>query len=90
MSMQLKTDLDFLAMAMLCLYLKIKMINYFPLPPATKRRQYFNFKIDALDKNTKARTGIIITNHGVIETPIFMPVGTVGSVKHLLPMNYTI
>lgn len=35
----------------------------------------------ANDKETKARAGVITTDHGVIETPIFMPVGTVGSVK---------
>ena len=39
------------------------------------------FEIHNYDKNTKARTGTITTGHGKIETPIFMPVGTVGSVK---------
>ncbi len=40
-------------------------------------------KFDLLknDPQTKARAGSITTDHGVIETPIFMPVGTVGSVK---------
>ncbi len=40
-------------------------------------------KFDLLQKdlNTKARAGTITTDHGVIETPIFMPVGTVASVK---------
>jgi queuine tRNA-ribosyltransferase len=33
------------------------------------------------DANSKARAGTITTDHGVIETPIFMPVGTVASVK---------
>jgi len=33
------------------------------------------------DTNTKARTGIISTGHGSIETPVFMPVGTAGTVK---------
>lgn len=33
------------------------------------------------DSSTKARAGTITTDHGKIETPIFMPVGTVGSVK---------
>ena len=33
------------------------------------------------DPNSAARCGIITTDHGQIETPIFMPVGTVGSVK---------
>lgn len=35
----------------------------------------------AADSQSSARCGIITTNHGQIETPIFMPVGTVGSVK---------
>lgn len=39
------------------------------------------FQLDALDKNCKARAGKITTDHGEILTPIFMPVGTVGSVK---------
>lgn len=39
------------------------------------------FKIDAVDKSSKARAATFKTDHGVIETPIFMPVGTVGSVK---------
>jgi queuine tRNA-ribosyltransferase len=36
-------------------------------------------------KNLKARNGKITTPHGVIETPIFMPVGTLGTVKSLTP-----
>jgi queuine tRNA-ribosyltransferase len=39
------------------------------------------FKLQAKDTNSTARAGAITTAHGVIETPIFMPVGTVGSVK---------
>ena len=39
------------------------------------------FKLEAEDKNSKARAGEITTDHGVIKTPIFMPVGTAGSVK---------
>ena len=39
------------------------------------------FEIEALDPNSKARAGMITTDHGQIETPIFMPVGTVASVK---------
>ncbi len=34
-----------------------------------------------LDKNSKARCGFFETDHGLVETPIFMPVGTQGSVK---------
>lgn len=39
------------------------------------------FSISATDPNSKARAGKIITSHGEIPTPIFMPVGTAGSVK---------
>ncbi len=39
------------------------------------------FEILKKDTETKAKTGILHTAHGKIETPIFMPVGTVGSVK---------
>ena len=39
------------------------------------------FELQHTDALTAARTGKITTDHGCIETPIFMPVGTVGSVK---------
>ena len=39
------------------------------------------FKVEHSDGNSWARAGRISTDHGEIETPIFMPVGTVGSVK---------
>ena len=39
------------------------------------------FELIGTDTGTKARAGIMTTDHGVIETPIFMPVGTVASVK---------
>ncbi|MFA7448088.1 MAG: tRNA guanosine(34) transglycosylase Tgt [Weeksellaceae bacterium] len=39
------------------------------------------FKIQGKDTQSKARAGEITTAHGVIQTPIFMPVGTVASVK---------
>jgi len=39
------------------------------------------FKLIAKDSKSKARAGEIHTDHGVIETPIFMPVGTAGAVK---------
>ena len=40
-----------------------------------------NFKVEHKDKFSKARAGEIRTAHGVIKTPIFMPVGTQGTVK---------
>ncbi len=39
------------------------------------------FQLIKTDSNSKARAGILATDHGKIETPIFMPVGTQGSVK---------
>jgi queuine tRNA-ribosyltransferase len=41
------------------------------------------FNLTHTDTGSKARRGQIITDHGVIETPIFMPVGTLGTVKGL-------
>tara|TARA_B110000285_G_scaffold146191_1_gene163178 strand:- start:1301 stop:2431 length:1131 start_codon:yes stop_codon:yes gene_type:complete len=40
-----------------------------------------NFTLSKKDKNSKARSGILKTDHGEIKTPIFMPVGTAGTVK---------
>lgn len=40
-----------------------------------------NFKLEKKDSSSKARAGIITTAHGDIQTPIFMPVGTGGTVK---------
>lgn len=40
-----------------------------------------HFDLHYTDTKTKARVGSLHTDHGVIETPIFMPVGTAGSVK---------
>ena len=39
------------------------------------------YSIEAKDKLSKARAGVLDTPHGKIQTPIFMPVGTIGSVK---------
>ena len=40
-----------------------------------------NFTLTKKDKNSNARSGILKTDHGEIKTPIFMPVGTAGTVK---------
>ena len=40
-----------------------------------------DFKLQAEDKGSKARAGLIKTDHGEIQTPIFMPVGTAATVK---------
>ena len=41
------------------------------------------FELQHTDSKTNARAGLLTTDHGQIQTPIFMPVGTVGSVKGL-------
>lgn len=45
----------------------------------------FSFQLLHKEKHTKARMGRLSTPHGVIETPIFMPVGTQATVKSLTP-----
>ncbi len=47
------------------------------------------FKIESRDKETKARAGILTTHRGNIPTPIFMPVGTGGTVKGILNRDLT-
>jgi queuine tRNA-ribosyltransferase len=43
------------------------------------------FEVRHRDKGTRARLGKMITPHGEVDTPAFMPVGTAGSVKAMLP-----
>ena len=43
------------------------------------------FKLLKTDNNTSARAGVFTTTHGQIETPVFMPVGTLATVKALSP-----
>ncbi|MEJ2049274.1 MAG: tRNA guanosine(34) transglycosylase Tgt [Calditrichota bacterium] len=45
------------------------------------------FVIEAQDPNSRARAGSFETDHGVVNTPIFMPVGTIGTVKTLSPLD---
>ena len=40
-----------------------------------------NFNLQHTDPESRARAGTIATDHGEIQTPIFMPVGTLGTVK---------
>jgi queuine tRNA-ribosyltransferase len=47
------------------------------------------FDLQATDPTSKARAGVITSDHGPIETPIFMPVGTVGSVKAITQTQLT-
>jgi len=43
----------------------------------------FSFKIRKKDKDTQARTGVLSTPHGEVQTPVFMPIGTQAAVKTL-------
>ncbi|MDZ4721029.1 MAG: tRNA guanosine(34) transglycosylase Tgt [Roseiflexaceae bacterium] len=44
-----------------------------------------HFEIQSRDPQSRARTGVVTTAHGSFETPMFMPVGTRGTVKSLTP-----
>src|SRR3954463_14023075 len=44
-----------------------------------------HYELLATDPHTRARLGKVTTRHGVFDTPAFMPVGTQGTVKGLLP-----
>ena len=46
-----------------------------------------NFEIHKTSSECRARAGTLTTSHGAIETPIFMPVGTAGTVKAVTPEN---
>lgn len=45
----------------------------------------FSFSLVNKDQNSKARAGVLTTPHAIVETPIFMPVGTQATVKALSP-----
>jgi queuine tRNA-ribosyltransferase len=45
----------------------------------------FEYEIKHRSKNTAARIGVLKTPHGEIETPVYMPVGTLATVKALTP-----
>ena len=47
----------------------------------------FKYKITNKSTVSKARTGVFTTPHGAINTPVFMPVGTVGAVKTMTPAD---
>ena len=45
------------------------------------------FTLHHTDPQSKARVGELRTDHGVIQTPVFMPVGTLGAVKTIHPRD---
>lgn len=60
-------------------YIRKKM--YLCPPITSKCGKTMQFNLLAKDKQSEARCGILTTGHGDIHTPVFMPVGTVGTVK---------
>jgi queuine tRNA-ribosyltransferase len=49
----------------------------------------FSFTVIAGSANSRARAGVLQTAHGSVDTPVFMPVGTLGSVKAVSPEELT-
>ena len=64
-----------------------KRTSSFPPLSSPIKGEECQFVLLAKDKNTQARLGHIQTVHGTIETPVFMPVGTQGTVKTLSPAD---
>jgi queuine tRNA-ribosyltransferase len=48
-----------------------------------------SFRLQALDPESRARAGTLVTRHGPVPTPVFMPVGTQATVKTLDPRDLT-
>ena len=46
-----------------------------------------NFELLKTDPDSHARRATLTLNHGVVQTPIFMPVGTYGTVKGVMPRS---
>jgi queuine tRNA-ribosyltransferase len=57
------------------------------LPLCIRNKKQFMFEIESRDGATKARAGKLKTAHGDIPTPVFMPVGTAGTVKGILQQD---
>lgn len=57
--------------------------NQFQPRMLARRMNNLRFSVLHQDQETKARTGLLETAHGTVETPVFMPVGTLGSIKGL-------
>ena len=70
---------------MYCIFRAVKQIPRILLTAnrqrPTAKKTILNFQLQHTDPKSNARAGLITTDHGQIETPVFMPVGTVGSVK---------
>src|SRR5262249_58654884 len=56
-----------------------------PAAPSLAPGKSLDFAILARDSQSKARAGVVLTLHGAIPTPVFMPVGTHATVKAVAP-----
>lgn len=65
-------------------FLKLFLFTFIELE---KQFTLLKFKLENIDATTGARSGRLKLAHGTVETPIFMPVGTQGSVKTLSPQE---
>ena len=59
----------------------MNVLNIHGLKSVILNNLVLTFTLQHTDPHSKARAGRIETEHGAIETPIFMPVGTLGTVK---------
>ena len=55
------------------------------MEPATSTEGSLSAVFDLVHQDGRARAGVLHTAHGDVPTPIFMPVGTLGSVKAVAP-----
>lgn len=62
-----------------------RIIGYFVERESLSVNQFFHYHSQALCSDTQARAGVFETPHGIVETPRFMPVGTLANVKTLTP-----
>src|SRR6478672_6091270 len=58
-----------------------------PRPSGTMHPIMLQFDLLTTDPTSHARRGTLTLNHGVVQTPIFMPVGTYGTVKGVMPQS---
>jgi queuine tRNA-ribosyltransferase len=68
---------------------KLKYLYLYSSENIKETVNVMKFSIQGKDTHTKARAGEIATDHGMIQTPVFMPVGTAGAVKavHIPELN---
>src|SRR5262247_1947905 len=88
MRKQSRCGIGFTVMAMQCLYFEILDFTFpdLSIPKPKFEEMASHFTVIKTDP-TGSRLGRLVTAHGVVETPAFMPVGTQGTVKAMLPRD---